>query len=251
MGKKVAEIIVEQVIRQAKELRRLPWDCGYLTPCINYISGRPYRGVNRLLLADGEEFLTMKQLIDYNKRYKTNFRYISECETDDAVTASRRKTHLVVFYNRSVKEITAEQYESYRGNPYYTGRLVATKDGKYYLKSFVLKYYRVFNIEFCVDENGNSLPPRLARKSFEQYRDNRTEKCIEEVIAEVGSMLLCAETGLKRTQKEVENSKSYVAGWIEWIEKNPDALVLASFQAERAKDFILGTLKDVNEGIGQ
>lgn len=322
---KVAEIVVEQIVKQAKELRQLPWDRGYLQPCINYISGRPYRGINRILLFDGTEFITMKQLIAYNTRYKTNYRYVSKCESDDVVTALRRKMHLVVFYNRTVKEITAEEYEFYKGNSYYSGRLISTNN-KYYLKTFILKYYRVFNIEFCVDENGNKLPSRLgndikwealnaqdvvdnycnregvrikdesnsnpfyrdtedtvymipkhlydsatgyesdlfhelihstgvksrlARKSFEQYRDNKTEKCIEEVIAEVGSMLLCAETGLKRTKKEVENSKTYIADWIAWIEKNPDALVLASFQADRAKDFILGVLKDVNEGIGE
>lgn len=316
MSKKVAKIIVEQIIQQAEELNQLPWDCGYVKPCINYITGKPYGGINRLLLCDGSEFLTMNQLIAYNKRHGTNFRYISKCESDDAHTALRRRMHLVVFYSRTLKEISEERYNEYQSNSYWSNRLIS-EDGKYYVKSFILKYYRVFNIEFCVDENGNKLTPRLgndiywdalnaqdvidsycarsgvqikddsnsnpfyrepddtvhmipknlyssstmyesdlfhelvhstgvssrlARESFREYTHNKGEKCVEEVIAEVGSLLLCAETGLKRSKQEVENSKIYVAGWISWIKVNPEALLTASFQAERAKDYILGVL---------
>jgi antirestriction protein ArdC len=58
----------------------------------------------------------------------------------------------------------------------------------------------------------------------------------EELVAELASAFTCAAIGLDNSL--LENSASYLDGWLTALKADPKALVIASAQAQRAADFI-------------
>jgi antirestriction protein ArdC len=94
-------------------------------------------------------------------------------------------------------------------------------------------YCSVFAHE-CVHSTGNE--KRLSRFSSELFVE-RSEYSFEELIAEIGSAMLCSQMG---TEFSIENSASYVSGWAEFLkEDKKTAIVRASAKAQKAVEFIL------------
>jgi antirestriction protein ArdC len=60
----------------------------------------------------------------------------------------------------------------------------------------------------------------------------------EELVAEMGAALLCAEGGISCAT--IDNQAAYVAGWLETLAEDSRAVVVAAAQAQRAVDLILG-----------
>ncbi|MCW5943047.1 MAG: DUF1738 domain-containing protein [Fimbriimonadaceae bacterium] len=60
----------------------------------------------------------------------------------------------------------------------------------------------------------------------------------EELVAELASAFLCAAVGLDNSLQD--NAAAYVGSWLEAIREDPRAVVVASGQAQRAADRILG-----------
>jgi antirestriction protein ArdC len=60
---------------------------------------------------------------------------------------------------------------------------------------------------------------------------------LEELVAEMGAAMLCAEAGIEGIQ---ENSISYLSSWLEKLQSNPDWLIKAAGKAQKAVDLILG-----------
>ena len=63
----------------------------------------------------------------------------------------------------------------------------------------------------------------------------------EELIAEFGAAFLCAHTGIQDAGTEALQA-SYIEGWSRALKKDPRLIVRAASAAQRAVDFILGTL---------
>jgi antirestriction protein ArdC len=59
----------------------------------------------------------------------------------------------------------------------------------------------------------------------------------EELVAEMGSAFLCAETGI--SPAVIENQASYIAGWLKKLRDDRRWVVLAAAQAQKASDYIL------------
>ena len=126
MGNKVYEIVTQKIIEKLEEAIKTgqcapwhkPWDSN--TVPVNYVTQRPYQGVN-LLLLDSGEFLTWSQLCDLRKhRPELHLREGS-------------KSHIVVYF--AFKESTKE---------------VTKPDGQTEQKPTkipYLRYYRVFSIK--------------------------------------------------------------------------------------------------------
>jgi antirestriction protein ArdC len=66
----------------------------------------------------------------------------------------------------------------------------------------------------------------------------------EELVAEMGSALLCARSGISCVT--IENQAAYVAGWLKTLQADARAVVIAAAQAQRAVDHILGASADEN-----
>ncbi len=59
----------------------------------------------------------------------------------------------------------------------------------------------------------------------------------EELVAEMGATYLCAETFIENNV--IENSVSYIAGWINRLKNDKRLLVQAGARAQKAVDYIL------------
>ena len=59
----------------------------------------------------------------------------------------------------------------------------------------------------------------------------------EELVAEMGSAFLCAETGI--SPAVIENQASYIAGWLKKLRDDRKWVVLAAAQAQKASEYIL------------
>ncbi len=80
-------------------------------------------------------------------------------------------------------------------------------------------------------------PSRLNR---EMSGDKQSETYArEELVAEIGSMFVSAETGIQQTKEHFANHASYVDYWIKAVEKDPNALFKAVGQAQKASEEIL------------
>jgi antirestriction protein ArdC len=60
----------------------------------------------------------------------------------------------------------------------------------------------------------------------------------EELIAEMGSAFLCGHAGI--VNRTINNSASYLDGWLKSLKQDKTLLVHAAAQAQKAADFILG-----------
>jgi antirestriction protein ArdC len=76
---------------------------------------------------------------------------------------------------------------------------------------------------------------RLARKFGSTFGDHDYGR--EELVAEMGSAYLQAETGIESAEA---NSAAYVAGWIKTIKEDVKAVVVAAGAAQKATDLVLG-----------
>ena len=73
---------------------------------------------------------------------------------------------------------------------------------------------------------------QIGNKSSEAYAR-------EELVAEIGSMFVSAETGIQQTKEHFANHASYVDFWVKAVEKDPNALFRAVSQAQKASEEIL------------
>ncbi len=61
----------------------------------------------------------------------------------------------------------------------------------------------------------------------------------EELIAEMGAAFLCGHCGIESVT--LDNSASYIAGWLRRMREDHRLIVSAAAAAQRAADYILGT----------
>ena len=61
----------------------------------------------------------------------------------------------------------------------------------------------------------------------------------EELVAEMGSMFLSAETDIPQTPEHFANHAAYVESWIILLKSDPNALFKAASEANRAAEFLL------------
>lgn len=263
---------------------RQPWKASE-PPC-NYVTRRPYRGINQLLLNTlpypTKEFLTFNQVKDLGGSVKKG-----------------EKAHLVILWLWM-----EEKDEDGEGKP---------------IKRPQLRYYYVFNIAQCVDIpsrttplpipqpfdsierceaiiEGMQHPPKIVHNDNEAYyhpeadfinmpqkevfespdayygtlfhelihstghtdRLNRKELmhqgkfgnelyAIEELTAEIGACYLSSHASI--ALGEFDNSMAYIKHWLTRLRSDKRLIVYASSQAQKATDYILGISHKEQERI--
>ena len=307
MDSKVADIIVDKLLKAIESEKRLPWQKPFISPCMNWFSHREYQGINKFLL-DGGEYITKNQIIKYNEQKKTDYWFVAGC-----------KTSIVVFYKKYSKKLTAEELTTIKtkGVPSnLVGKLSTDQDGNLVKNTWTLQYTRVFNITdvkskstgeclpskmgngvievyeepqkvvdaYCEregvkalnDGNGScyytesddnvhmtekqhfsnteayyrvlfhelthstGIESRLSRQCFKDYSRNKEFRGKEELVAEVGSLLLASECGFRDDSEWVTNSESYIQSWVGWMKDNKTVVVNGMTAADKAVSFILG-----------
>jgi antirestriction protein ArdC len=96
-------------------------------------------------------------------------------------------------------------------------------------------YYRTLFHEL-VHSTGSS--DRLNRAGVANYdRFGSHQYSFEELVAEIGSGMLCELSGVPM---DIQNSQSYLNGWIKVLKSEPKWIVKAVSEAKKAVEFILG-----------
>ena len=194
--KKVGEIIVEKFLEQVEKEGVLPWQRPYNRYCaFNWMTLTQYRGINRIILPMGE-YLTMNQIISYNKKHGTNYRYNGEGQWWSVVFFKRYEK---VAYDKEVEGIIgSSDYDDFQ-KAYPKG---VAKDGWFYYpndtyksvfkRRNILRYTNVTDRTSFVDEERGVLPSRLEngdveitrfkpKELFENYIKREKIKVIEMV----------------------------------------------------------------------
>lgn len=78
---------------------------------------------------------------------------------------------------------------------------------------------------------------RLNRPASSDMKSETYAK--EELVAEISSMFVSAETGISQTKEHFENHAAYVDYWVKAVKEDPNALFKAVSQAQKASEEIL------------
>lgn len=279
--KKPNEIITERII-EALNRGIIPWRRPWEALEVMSVDGRPYRGVNRLLLS----------WAGYSDCRFLTFRKCSEL--GGSIRKGEHGFPVVLWNSRKVNVLQKDQ----KGNEVTIEKQVP-----------FMRYYYVFNVEQCdnlenklkalpfpnasfhsidraqqivedypncpkISHGGNKscyspmsdsvmLPkPQFFHTTEDYYatafhelvhstghatRLNRDMKNAfgsedyskEELIAEIGSAFLCAEAHIDSFTVS-KNTVAYIQSWIQVLQSDPNMIIKAAGQAQKAVDFILG-----------
>lgn len=155
----VSDIIIDRFLKDVDEKGEMPWQRPYERfNAFNYFTKKPYRGINRLLLPFGE-YMTRKQINDYNAENNEDFRFQKGIVW-----------YPVVYFTVQEKEISKEELlncfpeadlseDGYKGHDriwtYYVVKGVPVK------RRNVLKYFDVADRKHFKNSKGEMLPSRI------------------------------------------------------------------------------------------
>lgn len=265
---KVTQRIIEQLQEGVVPWRK-PWKG---QSAANWITQKPYRGINRLLL-DGGEYISFKQCSEHKgkvkKGAKSNFIvfwkwYEKEVEKDGEITVEKLPVlrYYNVFHiddcegiesrvkwNENNRRNTSvdEMIHDYINSQNIALKTVTGSNKAYYrpsddsillpdIKQFkdTSSYYSVVLHELIHSTGSNARLDRIKSTTFASK-----EYSIEELVAEIGSSMLMAELGIEQVDT-FENSVAYINSWIEVLQSDNRMIITAASRAEKAVEMILG-----------
>ena len=74
---------------------------------------------------------------------------------------------------------------------------------------------------------------------FDEWNRDKEDYAREELVAELASTFLSAETGLPQTQEHFDNHAAYIDSWVSILKSDINAIFTAASEAKKAADFIL------------
>lgn len=157
--KSVSDVIIDRFLKDVDEKGTMPWQRPYERyNAFNYFSMQVYKGINRLLLPFGE-YITKKQILEYNKTHNEDFRFQKGIVW-----------YPVVFFTVQTKEIPYSEMLTYFPNASLEqDEFLGTDmiwnyfilDGKCFKKRNVLKYFEVADRKHFKNSKGEYLPSRF------------------------------------------------------------------------------------------
>lgn len=269
----VYQIVTDRIIAKLKEGTvpwRKPWNRNGLNVPINYVSRRPYSGVNRFLLDPGE-YASFKQIekaggkvkkgskshvvvfwkpfeTEKNGKKETVFflRYynVFDIATQTEGLESKIQTGPEDFTHEPHEQAEAivEEYISRSGvsfNPNANAAFFRPSDDSVHvppLSSFPHgdEYYSTTFHELVHSTGTEARLSRPGIMAFDSFGTKRYAK--EELVAEMGAAMLCAITGIDNST--IENSAAYIATWLKRLQDDVQLVVTAASQAQKAIQFI-------------
>ena len=242
----------------------------------NYVTRKPYRGVNVFLLTalsyESPFWLTLHQVYELGGSVRTGEKSCSilfwrQKRILDEETGEERNVPLLRLYhvfNVAQCDGINEAPVSMKTEP-----IVVTKPAEILERMPTRPKIKhgVTHSFYSPQEDCVSLPLQKRFGKEEEYystlfhelvhstghesrlrRATLTEKagfgtnlyCKEELIAEMGAAFLCAQAEI--VERTINNSAAYIKGWLEQLKGDKTLIVQAAAQAQRAADFILGTM---------
>lgn len=275
MANKVYDYVTQRILEEL-EKGVIPWKKPWFTTKVNYVSRRPYHGINLLLLPEPGEYLTFNQVNKLGGKIKkgsnshmvTFFKILEKEERNDKgeLETKTKKIPLLRYYRvfhlddvegidsklEEPEGIDTDQKAEEIINNYQNKPKIEIKksDRAYYspVKDRVVcpdkKQYKI------KEQYYGTLFHELVHSTGHKRRLNRfdTENLaafgsktysFEELIAEIGSSMLLSKSGMD-LNKTVKNSASYIKGWSEKLKNNRTMIVQAAGKAQKAAEHITG-----------
>jgi antirestriction protein ArdC len=278
-------IITSRIVEEL-EKGQVPWRKPWRTlPPVNLISKKPYRGINVFLLAlqgyGSQYWLTFnqaKQLGGNVQKGEHGTKIVFwkfdtyETETADGETEDR-KTAFLRYYTVFNLEQTeglkalltlppafpsesAEEIANGMPNPpafeqgfqaaYISSRDTVTMPSRTAFDSQAEYYSTLFHE--LTHSTGHA--KRLAREGFDKPQAFGSDSYSrEELIAEMGSAMLCGVAGIEQTT--IANSLAYLQSWIARLKSDSKLVISAASAAQKAADYIRGESTKDSSGVTQ
>jgi antirestriction protein ArdC len=280
--KKETYAIINNMIMEKLQNGNAPWrktwnDFG---PARNYVSKKPYRGINALLLNNMEfeyplylSFLQVKELGGFIKKGSKSVEVIYwktlEFENDEKITKIPFLRYYNVFNIECVDGVklklptkyvndSNEYCESISNDmpskpiiehggdkPYYNWKEDKIKVP--HRENFLLsdEYYATLFHELSHSTGHDS---RLNRETcMKPAVYGSKDYCKEELVAEIATCFLCGQAGIANSI--IDNSSAYIQFWLErlthLLREDNKAFIRASAQAQKATDFILNRTEEL------
>lgn len=269
MSVNIYEMVTQQIIEQL-EKGVVPWRKPWVNSiAVNWVTQKPYRGINTLLL-NGGEYATFKQIQAAGGKVKKGekghivvfWKWIEkeDEETGETVKIPFLRYHKVFEINNQVEGLESKRkiehfqhdpieeaeniikgyknsptYTHYSGSAYYKPKTDVINVPPMPDFKKVEEYYCTMFHEMIHSTGHKS---RLCRKGIEEVAAFGSETYSkEELIAEMGAAMLCAQARIDNT---IENSAAYIQSWLRALKSDKRLVVLAAAQAQKAVDYILG-----------
>lgn len=277
-GKSVYEIVTERIVGMLQQ-EILPWVKPWdACRAVNYVTQRPYTGINILLLDRAGEYLTYKQLKDAGGTLKPGAEtYIAaqyvvkpaKDEEEEEATESDKKSkgyaymrYFRLYHITDCVGIESKQKKIFRPHQplQQAEQLVANYPDKppikvgynqaaYYpvqdiIKMPVINHFDTaeayYSVLYHELVHSTGHQKRLKRPGVVASRTlERYSK--EELIAEIGAAMLCTMTGIEH--KTIMNSVAYIQAWASRLEDDPKLIVEAAAKAQAAVNYMTAALE--------
>ena len=271
----VYEVITDRII-ELLERGNVPWRKPWTAKAgfpHNLVSGKPYRGINVLLLHsmnyESPFWLTYKQAAELGGNVRrgeksTPICFWKQLEVEDKQTHEIEKIPLARFYYvfnlsqcENIKDIP--NVPEVQTTATDAAAIVANMPQRPAIKHGMRKAYYSPSEDYIGLPDAKNFESEAAYHSvlFHEMihstghasRLNRPtltatagfgskEYCKEELIAELGAAFLCGQAGI-HAASIMENSAAYLRGWIDALRSERTLIVQAAAQAQRACDYII------------
>ncbi len=276
--KNVCEIVMERIVKELEKgviPWKMPWKNFQLPR--NLVSKKTYRGFNLLLLNTARfaspYWLSFKQCRDLGGRIKDNSKgypvvYYKKTEAvkdKEGVIVTPEKfvlRYYVVFNAEQTEGLTLPPEEKLQFNPIkncenilegYKDKPEIVLEGKegYYMpktdkvylpeKEYFQSEPYFYSALFHELSHSTGHKNRLNREGITNpVKFGDCEYSKEELIAELTASFLCGHAGI--VQETIQNSTAYIDGWLKEFNKDKKMLLCASGQAQKAFDYVLGSV---------
>ncbi|ARR10635.1 hypothetical protein AR543_p0027 (plasmid) [Paenibacillus bovis] len=270
-GKTVADVVTERIV-ELMSRGVIPWRRGWdVLPAVNYVTQKAYKGINLLLLDRAGEYMTYKQMKDHGgtlKKGAEKFIAVQYYEGETKLTEQeqkegkeattyRSKRYYSLYHIADIEGIQSKQPHKVRNHqPLETAEKfiqefankpvikVGYNQAVYYTERDLIEipalssyqkpeeYYSTAYHEL-IHATGHS--SRLNREGF-------TDSCSidqyskEELIAEIGSAMLCTMAGIEHST--LEDSAAYIQSWASRLKGDSDLIIQAAAKAQAAVSYI-------------
>lgn len=270
MSKKIYETITNTIIQKLEE-GTIPWKNPFENGmAVNWVTQKPYRGMNVFLL-EGGEYATYKQIKDNGGTVKKGEKgqgilFWKLLNGEDKETGEEKKIPLLKTYTvfkigeqtKGIEpkrkpfvhgQVSIEQaeeiFKNYENAPDYT----STSGRAFYRPSAdfinvppkedfsdIHNYYSTLFHEM-VHSTGHK--KRLDRPGIAEFNGFGTERYSkEELVAELGASMLA---GIAQIDNSIiDHSASYIQSWLNALKNDHSLIISASQLAQKASDHILG-----------
>lgn len=268
---KVYELVTQKIIEKLEQGTvpwRKPWTQNL---AVNWVSQKPYRGINTMLL-DGGEYATYKQITAAGGQVKKGEKsqvivFWKLLDVTDTGTGKEDKVPLLRYYNvfevnRQAEGLTSKRppQEDFNHDPieeaekivkgYPKAPTIGYASGRAYYSPTIDHVNVPPKNDFpIIEEYYSTLLHELVHSSGHKKRLNRdgitdvgatfgsNVYSKEELVAELGAGMLCGVAGIDNST--VDNSAAYIASWLTKLKEDKKLIVNAAAQAQKACDLIL------------